>query len=103
MENPYGTVSFGIENTPYGMICWALFLLDSYHKLKEKKTDLFFFDLIFNVSKEENRDFVQRWLDILRQQKELNLYIQNKRKLRRYRLMNQIEVQKFKQEVKSKK
>lgn len=94
-KNPYGSVSFGIENTPYGMICWALFLLDSYHKLKEKNTDLFFFDLIFNVSKEENRDFVQKWLDILHQQKELNLYIQAGAKLGRYRLMNRIEVQKW--------
>ena len=83
MENPYGTVSFGIENTPYGMICWALFLLDSYHKLKDKNTNLFFFDLIFFVSKKENYDFVQKWLDILRQQKELNLYLQSGANLHR--------------------
>ena len=94
-KNPYGTVSFGIENTPYGMICWALFLLDSYHKLKDKNTNLFFFDLIFNVSKKENRDFVQKWLDILRQQKELNLYLQSGANLHRYRLMSKIEVQKW--------
>ena len=94
-KNPYGTVSYGIEDTPYGMICWALFLLDSYHKLKDKNTDLFFFDLIFNVSKKENYDFVQKWLDILRQQKELNLYLQSGANLHRYRLMSKIEVQKW--------
>lgn len=94
-KNPYGKVSFGIEDTPYGMICWALFLLDSYHKLKDKNPDLFFFDLIFNLSKEENRDFIQKWLDILRQQKELNLYLQSGANLHRYPLMSTIQVQKW--------
>ncbi|WP_414620794.1 hypothetical protein [Calothrix sp. CCY 0018] len=93
-KEPYGKVSFGIDNTPYGMLCWALFVLHTDRKLKEKNNDLFF-DLIFNVSKEENRDFVQKWFDILCQQNELNLYVQHERYLHRYRLMNKFEVQKW--------
>lgn len=90
----YNSLNFGMDDTPYGKICWALFGLHSDYQSSDKNTNTFF-SLILDITKEENRVFTQRWLDILSQQNELNLYIQYERLIYRNRLMNQFNLEKW--------
>lgn len=94
VKESYKSLNFGMDDTPYGKICWALFGLHSGYQPSDKNTDTFF-SLILNVTKQENCEIAQRWLDILCQQNELNLYIQHERLTYRNRLMNQFNVQKW--------
>ena len=91
-KESYEIGKIGVDNTPYGRLCWALIALHSERESKGKKNHLLFY-LIFNLNREENRFFFQKWLDILCQQNELDLYIQYEDLLHRYHLMNKFEVE----------
>lgn len=74
-KSMFSSAQFGISETPHGKLCWALFCVDVYSKLKHKDNRLFFFDLILDLSESEYRDFVNKWFGVLYQQSELNLYL----------------------------